>query len=294
MSVKKGHQQEFQQQIKDIRTQLVEQIKCIEQRTDTQISINHEVQDFFKKRAEVELEYSKQLDKLVKSIMTKHKTDRQKRTNWTDYSTCTLWQQLVDDTKEEAKQRAVMADVYGNHCREIGVLAQGEIVRVLNELHTAMKTYQLCHAEFNTVNAKLQQAEAVKSKAHESSSTRKQRSLQKNIDKKSVKFEAAKLKTNRARNEYLLCIDAANAALHKFFADDLSDLVDCTDLGTDCWLGLVLSNVIAARKAICQTEMNSLANLSGFKDALQPQADKQRFFESNSSTFMLPKRFEFK
>lgn len=44
--------------------------------------------------------------------------------------------------------------------------------------------------------------------------------------KKYEKFEASRLKCNRARNEYLLCIDAANAALHKFFADDLSDLID--------------------------------------------------------------------
>lgn len=71
-------------------------------------------------------------------------------------------------------------------------------------------------------------------------------------------------------------------------------MFQCTDLGTDCWLDLVLGNVIAARKAVCQTEMNSLANLSGFKENLQTQADKQRFFESNSSTFMLPKRFEFR
>lgn len=38
-----------------------------------------------------------------------------RRTNWPLYSTCNLWQQLVDDTKEEAKQRSITAEVYGNH-----------------------------------------------------------------------------------------------------------------------------------------------------------------------------------
>lgn len=38
-----------------------------------------------------------------------------RRSNWTLYSTCNLWQQLVDDTKEEAKQRGITAEVYGNH-----------------------------------------------------------------------------------------------------------------------------------------------------------------------------------
>uniref|UniRef100_A0A915EVF2 Rho-GAP domain-containing protein n=1 Tax=Ditylenchus dipsaci TaxID=166011 RepID=A0A915EVF2_9BILA len=221
------------------------------------------------------------------------KNEKHKRVNWSMYSSCSLWQQLVDDTKEEAKQRGITAEVYGTHvtssistrcsslqkiskkCREIGVLAQGEIIRVLTELQTAMKTYQLCYSEFSV-------------------SSRKLKSVQKSFNKRTEKFEAARLKCNRARNEYLLCIDAANAALHKFFADDLSDLIDCSDLGMEYWLNLILSNIIAARKAACQTEMNALANLGSFKDSLQPQQDKQKFFESNSSTFMLPKRFEFK
>ncbi|KAI1724883.1 rhoGAP domain-containing protein [Ditylenchus destructor] len=312
MSIRKASQQEFQHQIKDVRSQLLEQVKCLEHRTDVQTSILHEINDFLKKRSEIDLEYSKQLDKLVKSVMLKHKNEKQKRVNWPLHSTCGLWQQLVDDTKEEAKQRGITAEVYGNHvassitsrtaalqkiskkCREIGVLAQGEIIRVLNELATAMKTYQQCYAEFSVVSSKLQQAEAVKNKSQESASNRKQKSIQKSFNKRSEKFEASKLKCNRARNEYLLCVDAANASLHKFFADDLSDLIDCTDLGMDYWLSLILTNIIAARKAACQTEMNSLANLGSFKDSIQPQLDKQKFFESNNSTFMLPKRFEFR
>ena len=35
----------------------------------------------------------------------------------------------------------------------------------------------------------------------------------------------------QARNEYLLCMDAANASLHKYYVDDLSDLIDCMDYG---------------------------------------------------------------
>lgn len=38
-----------------------------------------------------------------------------RRTNWSLYSMCNLWQQLVDDTKQEAKQRGIIAEVYGNH-----------------------------------------------------------------------------------------------------------------------------------------------------------------------------------
>uniref|UniRef100_A0A914I8C0 SLIT-ROBO Rho GTPase-activating protein 1 n=1 Tax=Globodera rostochiensis TaxID=31243 RepID=A0A914I8C0_GLORO len=311
-SFRKASQQEFQHQIKEIRAQLFDQVKCLEQRTDVQVAILGEVNDFVKKKAELDLEYSKQLDKLVKSVMLKHKNEKLKRSNWALHSTCQLWQQLVDDAKEEARQRSITADVCANYvapavaqrsvalqkiakkCREIGVLAQSEVVRVLHELHTAMKTYQHCFAQFNALSGQLQQAEVQRNKVGPNSSTRKQRSVQKSYDKKSEKYTSARLKCTRARNEYLLCIDAANASLHKFFADDISDLVDCSDLGMDWWLSLLLQNMITARKSACQVEMNALANLGSFKESLQLAADKQRFFESNHQTFMLPKRFDFR
>ena len=110
-----------------------------------------------------------------------------------------------------------------------------------------------------------------------------------------LKFLETKNKCDRARNEYLLCRDAANMALFQFFAHDVSDLIDCNDLGTEHWLNLVLGNIIAARKAACHMEMNSIANLDGFKESLDSlKMDKQRFFEVNSAAFMMPKTFEFK
>jgi SLIT-ROBO Rho GTPase activating protein len=93
------------------------------------MAIFQEINDFIKKRAELDLQYSKELDKLVKSVMLKHKNEKQRlfilneelshyiytgifrRTNWFLYSICNLWQQMVDDAKEEAKQRAIMAEV---------------------------------------------------------------------------------------------------------------------------------------------------------------------------------------
>ncbi len=41
-----------------------------------------------------------------------------------------------------------------------------------------------------------------------------------------MKYQEFKLKALKARNEYLLCVHAANAALHKYYAEDLSDLID--------------------------------------------------------------------
>lgn len=40
----------------------------------------------------------------------------------------------------------------------------------------------------------------------------------------------AKLKALKARNEYILSMDSANAAIHKYFVEDLSDIVDVSVL----------------------------------------------------------------
>ena len=64
--------------IADIRAQLNEQLRCLDYRMETQISVVGELQDFFRRRAEVELDYSKNLDKLSKSLSARHKEQKQK------------------------------------------------------------------------------------------------------------------------------------------------------------------------------------------------------------------------
>jgi len=46
----------------DIRLQLNEQLRCLDVRMEAQVALVAELQDFFRKRAELELDYSKSLD----------------------------------------------------------------------------------------------------------------------------------------------------------------------------------------------------------------------------------------
>ena len=62
----------------DIRQQLNEQLKCLDVRVETQVSLVAEIQDYFRRRAEVELEYSKSLEKLAKGLLLRHKAEKQK------------------------------------------------------------------------------------------------------------------------------------------------------------------------------------------------------------------------
>lgn len=45
---------------------------------EAQVAIVAELQDFFRRRAELELDYSKSLDKLARSIQLRHKEQKQK------------------------------------------------------------------------------------------------------------------------------------------------------------------------------------------------------------------------
>ena len=55
-----------------------EQLKSLDGRLDTQHAIVGEVQDFFKRRAEIEVGYSRELEKLAKYVANRHKEQKQK------------------------------------------------------------------------------------------------------------------------------------------------------------------------------------------------------------------------
>jgi SLIT-ROBO Rho GTPase activating protein len=62
--------------VSEIRSQLSDQLRCLEQRTETQVSLLNEVHEYFRRRAEIDAEHARQLDKLAKSIMQKHKNEK--------------------------------------------------------------------------------------------------------------------------------------------------------------------------------------------------------------------------
>ena len=101
--------------IADIRLQLNEQLRCLDVRMESQVSLIQELQDFFRRRGEVELDYSKSLDKLAKTLQLRHKEQKQKREQWPMFSSYTCWTQLVNQTKSLSKDHATLAEIYSTH-----------------------------------------------------------------------------------------------------------------------------------------------------------------------------------
>lgn len=62
----------------EIRAQFADQLRCIEARSETQCALLAELHDYYKRRADVESDHSRQLEKLAKNIASKNRANEQK------------------------------------------------------------------------------------------------------------------------------------------------------------------------------------------------------------------------
>ncbi|XP_077287776.1 SLIT-ROBO Rho GTPase-activating protein 1-like [Arctopsyche grandis] len=313
--------------VTNIRAQLNEQLRWLDARVEAQVALAAELQEFFRRRAEVELDYSRGLDKLAKALHLRHKEQRNKREQWPLFSSYACWQQLVAGTRALARDHAALADLHSAHlvarlatvmedvqrvyrrCREIAYESHEEILRVLHELHAAMKTFQQYGAEWRAAEAKLRSAEAQRARlqppptpvatpssgvaAPVKPASKKARALDKEVEKRKIKYTDAKLKALKARNEYLLCLEASNTTIHKYFVDDLSDLIDCMDLGFHNCISRALRMQVSADEGRARALQQGADALTNCISALDSRLDKQKFLEAHHQAFVIPKKITF-
>lgn len=310
-------QKEMKEIFPELRSQLNEQLRALDGRVDTQTALVAELQDWFRRRAELHQDYAAKLDKLAKSLQARHKEQRIKREQLQLFSVYSCWNSLVNQTRKDARDQAAMADVYLNNiiprftqvqddlqriykrCREIGYESHEELLKVLHELHTTMRTYHTYQTEFKNAETKLRNFEAQRTKLEQAipkeklEKSKKFRMIEKEIQKRSNKYMDAKLKALKARNEYILSMDSANAAIHKYFVEDLSDIVDCMDFGFHSSIARALLTHVSGQECVRRSLQSGIDELNKTINNLDSRLDKQRFLEQNNAAFMLPKKFEF-
>ncbi|XP_072829107.1 SLIT-ROBO Rho GTPase-activating protein 1 isoform X5 [Vicugna pacos] len=252
---------EYESQVKEIRAQLVEQQKCLEQQTEIRVQLLQDLQDFFRKKAEIETEYSRNLEKLAERFMAKTRSTKDHQQYKKDQnllSPVNCWYLLLNQVRRESKDHATLSDIYLNNVimrfmqisedstrmfkksKEIAFQLHEDLMKVLNELYTVMKTYHMYHAESISAESKLKEAEKQEEKQigrsgdpvfHIRLEERHQRrssvkKIEKMKEKRQAKYSENKLKSIKARNEYLLTLEATNASVFKYYIHDLSDLID--------------------------------------------------------------------
>ncbi|XP_074533345.1 SLIT-ROBO Rho GTPase-activating protein 1 isoform X2 [Halichoeres trimaculatus] len=318
---------EYESQVKEIRAQLVEQQKCLDQQTEMRVQLLQDLQDFFRKKAEIEMEYSRNLEKLAERFMAKTRSTKDHQQYKKDQnllSPVNCWYLLLNQVRRESKDHATLSDIYLNNVimrfmhisedsarllkksKEIAFQLQEDLMKVLNELYTAMKTYHMYHSESISAEGKLKEAEKqeekqisradpvfsirMEDKYQRRSSVKK---IEKIKEKRQAKYLENKLKSIKARNEYLLTLEASNSSVFKYYIHDLSDLIDCCDLGYHASLNRSLRTYLSAEYNLETSRHEGLDIIENAVDSLDPRSDRQRFMEMYPTAFCPPAKFEF-
>lgn len=306
---------ELETQIKEIRHQLNEQLRCVDQRFENHYCMVWELQDFYQRRAEVELEYARNLDKLVKQVLLRHRSEKQRREQWPTYSTYRLWQTLLGVTTKQSRCHTTLAEIFSNtlttkfsQClddmqriykksRELAVGTHGELTKVATELHNSMKSYHIYHEQNRQTRTKLERVQSEKVKIEQEAkknlpSKRVQR-YEKQTEKHANKYSESHAKATKARNEYILSMVSANASIRKFIVDDLPELINTMDYGYHVSLGQTMMTAVNAEQYSCRSQQDSLELLATKAKELNQREDRQAFLQLNHQIFSLPKKFEF-
>ncbi|XP_040850819.1 SLIT-ROBO Rho GTPase-activating protein 3 isoform X2 [Ochotona curzoniae] len=319
---------EYEAQIKEIRTQLVEQFKCLEQQSESRLQLLQDLQEFFRRKAEIELEYSRSLEKLAERFSSKIRSSREHQFKKDQYllSPVNCWYLVLHQTRRESRDHATLNDIFMNNVivrlsqisedvirlfkksKEIGLQMHEELLKVTNELYTVMKTYHMYHAESISAESKLKEAEKQEEKQfnksgelsmnllrHEDRPQRRSsvKKIEKMKEKRQAKYSENKLKCTKARNDYLLNLAAANAAISKYYIHDVSDLIDCCDLGFHASLARTFRTYLSAEYNLETSRHEGLDTIESAVDSLDSRSDKHTVMDMCNQVFCPPLKFEF-
>ncbi|XP_035243643.1 SLIT-ROBO Rho GTPase-activating protein 3 isoform X1 [Anguilla anguilla] len=320
---------EYETQVKEIRNQLVEQFKCLEQQSESRIQLLQDLQEFFRRKAEIQLEYSRSLEKLAERFSSKIRSSREHQQFKKEQhllSSVNCWYLVLNQTRRESRDHATLNDLYTNNVivrlsqisedvirlfkksKDIGIQMHEELVKVTNELYTVMKTYHMYHTESISAESKLKDAEKQEEKQfsksgdisisvlrHEDRPQRRSsvRKIEKMKEKRQAKYSENKLKCTKARNDYLLNLAATNAVVAKYYIHDVSDMIDCCDLGYHASLARTFRTYLSAEYNLETSRHEGLDIIENAVDNLDSRSDKHKIMDMHNQVFCPPMRFEY-
>ncbi|XP_056885738.1 SLIT-ROBO Rho GTPase-activating protein 3 isoform X2 [Takifugu flavidus] len=320
---------DYETQVKEIRNQLVEQFKCLEQQSESRIQLLQDLQEFFRRKAEIELEYSRSLEKLAERFSSKIRSSREHQQFKKDQhllSSVNCWYLVLTQARRESRDHATLGDIYTNNVivrlaqigedvirlfkksKEIGIQMHEELVKVTNELYTVMKTYHMYHTESISAESKLKDAEKQEEKQfsksgdlnvnllrHDDRQPRRGfvRKIEKMKEKRQAKYSENKLKCTKARNDYLLNLAATNAVVAKYYIHDVSDMIDCCDMGYHASLARTFRTYLSAEYNLETSRHEGLDIIENAVDNLDSRNDKHKIMDMHNQVFCPPMRFDY-
>uniref|UniRef100_A0A8C5RQG4 Rho GTPase activating protein 4 n=1 Tax=Laticauda laticaudata TaxID=8630 RepID=A0A8C5RQG4_LATLA len=314
-----------------MRWQMGEQVRGLDSQAESRQQLLQDVADFLRRKAEVEQEYSRGLEKLSERFSAKIRGSKEHQNFRKDQnlpSPLNCWYTILNQTRQASRDHGALSEIYTGHLvlrlvhisEDVGRLArkskemeqqmQDELLKAISELQMAMKSYQTYRIDCLNAEAKLREAERQEEKRsggkHSDPSgspggagldkTPRRTSLRKVerlLEKRQSKFLESKLKCAKARNDYLLNLHTANSAMSNYYVRDVADLLDCFDLGFHMSLGKVLRTYLAAESRAQASWQQGLCAIEGAVDALDPLGDKSRMMEANPAAYCPPLSFDY-
>ncbi|XP_059188601.1 rho GTPase-activating protein 4-like isoform X2 [Centropristis striata] len=292
---------DYDTQIKEMRCQLVDQLKVLDLQLEQKSQQLQDLADYLRRRGEIENEYSRSLEKLAEKF-----TSRIKRKEPSSHSVPQVWLALLSQTRQESRDHNGLSERCSNfliqpltHCleytqrlakktKEICTQLQDGLLKVSTELQTTWRTYYQYHAEYMSAEGKLKEAEKQEEKQKQSA-----KKLERLIEKRQGKVKEINLKCSKARNDYLLNLAVANASMNKYYLQDISTLIDCADVGYHCSVSRVMKAYLSSRWRTQENLSTGLQQLQGTVAELDQSKDRDALLKDHYNTFCMPLRFPY-
>ncbi|KAK2851359.1 hypothetical protein Q5P01_007635 [Channa striata] len=289
-------------QVKEVRCQLVDQLKVLDLQIEQKSQQLQDLTDYLRRRGEIEGEYARSLEKLAEKF-----TSRIKRKDPSSHSVAQVWLTLLSQTRQDSKDHSALSESCSNfliqpltHCleytqrlakksKDICTQLQDGLLKVTTELQTAWRTYYQYHSDYMCAEGKLKEAEKQEEKQKQSAAKK----LERLIEKRQCKVNEIYLKCSKARNDYLLNLAAANVSMNKYYLQDISTLIDCTDVGYHFSVGRVMQAYLSSRWRSQQNLGTGLQQLQESVSALDQSRDRDRLLQDHDNTFTMPLRFPY-
>nr|XP_040143000.1 rho GTPase-activating protein 4 isoform X4 [Ictidomys tridecemlineatus] len=303
----RGLQAEYESQVKAMRWQLSEQLRCLELQGELRRELLQELAEFMRRRAEVELEYSRGLDKLAERFASRggrlggnSREQQSFRKEPSLLSSLHCWAVLLQQTRQQSRDSAALSEVLAgplaqrlSHIAEdVGRIVrkskdlvqqlQDELLEVVSELQTAKKTYQVYHVDSMNAEAKLREAERQEEKragrsapaATTTSTTSETGPLRKSSLKKGGKL--VEKRQAKFLEHKLKCTKARNEYLLSLASVNaavsnyyLHDVLDLMDC-CDTGFHLALGQVLRSYTAAeSRTQASQMQGLGSLEEALE-------------------------
>ncbi|XP_053400161.1 F-BAR and double SH3 domains protein 2-like isoform X6 [Mercenaria mercenaria] len=237
-----------------LKTLHTEQLSKLQAKHQQECDLLEDIRTFSRQRSVLEKEYAQGLLKLTGQLLKRDfqampdlsTEDGREHSFGKGRTAMAVWRVILEETDVLAKKRLQAAETYLEKIAEpIKPLKtnkqqcmkkvlpqmttiQGEVGQTIIEMCKTQKTYNIDETQAYDARAKAKDAEEKlnrKSKGIFQSLA----SLQKNYAKLKTRMESCESKSVDSRNEYLLCMAAANAHQVRYFTTDLPHLMEVLD-----------------------------------------------------------------